>query len=127
MSIGSFFRYLLLISLATAGWSFIISKFSNQSQTLSIYGISIGCFFIFSILIFFYAYYTSATDQLYSFNNVVSASFLIKLIMSICTLMLFQKYREPIGNAYVLHFIIVYLIYTAYEVYFLTKLAKSSA
>lgn len=127
MSFGRFFRYLVLITLAAAIWSFIISKFGAVAQTLSIYAISISCFFVFSILIFFYAFYTSASDQLYSFNNVVSASFLIKLIMSICTLMLFQKFAKPTGNAYVLHFIIVYLIYTAYEVYFLTKLAKSSA
>ena len=127
MSIGRFFRYLSLITLVTALWSFIISKLGTHTQTISIYAVSIGCFFFFSILIFFYAYYTSASDQLYSFNNVVSASFLIKLIMSICALMLFQKYAEPVGNAYVLHYIIVYLVYTAYEVYFLTKLAKSSA
>ncbi len=126
MSTGRFFRLLLYVTGVIMAWSFVISRFGSSAQTMLIYMISVVCFFLFSVLIYFYAYNTSKSDQLYSFNNVVSASFLIKLIMSICTLLLFQKFQKPQGNSYVLHFIIVYLVYTAYEVYFLTKLAKSS-
>lgn len=126
MSTSRFFRLLLYVTGVIIAWSLVISNFGSIVQTMQIYIISVVCFFLFSVLIYFYAYNTSKSDQLYSFNNVVSASFLIKLIMSICTLLLFQKFQNPQGNSYVLHFIIVYLIYTAYEVYFLTKLAKSS-
>lgn len=126
MKTSRFFRLLLYVTGVTLAWSLIVSQFGSSEQTMLIYVISVSCFFLFSVLIYFYAYNTSKSDQLYSFNNVVSASFIIKLIMSICTLLLFQKFQKPQGNSYVLHFIIVYLIYTAYEVYFLTKLAKSS-
>jgi len=126
MKIGRFFRLLFIVTVVSGIWSFLIADFGSSKETIRIYMISIACFFVFSILIFFYAYNTSASDKLYSFNNVVVASFLIKLIMSICTLLLYQKFSHPSTKSYVLHFIIVYLIYTVYEVYFLTKLAKSS-
>jgi len=98
----------------------------DHSHTLWIYLISILTFVIFSALIFLYALNTSASDHLFSFNNVVVASFLIKLILSVGMIMIFEKIFEPTSKIHILHFIIVYLIYTVYEVYFLTKLARSA-
>ncbi len=126
MTFRRFIELLVRTSLGLIGWMFLMTFVDYTMQTIWIYTSSVSCFFIFCTLIYFYALNTSKSDQLFSFNNVVSASFLIKMIMSIGLLMLYQKIVKPIGNSYILHFIIVYLVYTAFEVFFLTKLAKSS-
>jgi len=126
MTWSAFFKYLSYVTLALIIWTLGISRMGDHSHTLWIYLISILTFVIFSALIFLYALNTSASDHLFSFNNVVVASFLIKLILSVGMIMIFEKIFEPTSKIHILHFIIVYLIYTVYEVYFLTKLARSA-
>jgi len=126
MTWSAFFKYLSYVTLALIIWTLGISRLGDNSHTLWIYLISILTFVIFSALIFLYALNTSASDHLFSFNNVVVASFLIKLILSVGMIMIFEKIFEPTSKIHILHFIIVYLIYTVYEVYFLTKLARSA-
>ena len=126
MTWKKYLKYLSIVTMALAMWGIGVSGIGKNQNTIWIYALSIICFIIISILIFLYAYNTSATDHLFSFNNVVSASFLFKLILSIGMLLLYEKIFEPSSNIHVLHFIFVYIVYTIYEVYFLTKLAKSS-
>lgn len=126
MKWGSFTKHLFSISIGLIIWALGVSSFGKNSNTLWIYIVAILSFIIFSWLIFLYAYNTSSSDHLFSYNNVVVASFLLKLVLSIGVLMLFERIFQPHNKMHILHFIIVYLIYTIYEVYFLTKLAKSS-
>lgn len=121
-----FLKHLAILISALMVWAFIVSSLGSASHTLWMYFIANLSFVTFSVLIFLYAYNTSASDNLFSFNNVVFASFLLKLIMSIGVLMVFERVFSPSGNLHVAHFIFVYIVYTIYEVYFLTKLAKSS-
>lgn len=121
-----FLKYLVILTICVGLWALGISGLGKHEETIWIYGLAISGFFIFSILIFLYAYNTSASDNLFSFNNVVSASFLLKLIMSIGMIILYEKLFDPDSSMHVIHFIIVYIVFTIYEVYFLTKLARSS-
>lgn len=126
MKWNTFTKYLFSITIGLSIWALGVSSLGKHSHTLWIYFVAILSFIIFSFLIFLYAYNTSASDHLFSYNNVVVASFLLKLVLSIGVLMLFERVFQPVNKMHILHFIIVYLVYTIYEVYFLTKLARSS-
>lgn len=126
MSWSTFSKYLFTITAGLSIWALGISSFGKNSNTLWIYAIGMLSFIVFSFLIFLYAYNTSASDHLFSYNNIVVASFLLKLVLSIAVLMLYERSFHPSNKMHILHFIIVYLVYTVYEVYFLTKLARSS-
>ena len=126
MTWSTFTRHLVWISAALVLWSFIISRFGHERHILYIYLISVASFILFSYLIFLYAVNTSKSDDLFSFNNVVVASFLCKLILSIGLIIVFDMLVRPPDRNHILHFIVVYVAYTAYEVHFLTRLAKSS-
>lgn len=115
---------ILSITLVTLIVAFIVSQIYPFEDLLELYCWAGLAFVLFNGFIFFYAYTTSKSDKLFSFNNVVSASFLIKLIMSIGFLLIWEKLYDPQTNTHLLNYIIVYIIYTVYEVYFLTKLAN---
>ena len=88
------------------------------------YTFSSASFILFTIFIFFYANRVSDSNSLYSFNAIVTWSFLIKLIMAIGILLLFREWVTQVSRRHIIHFIGIYILYTAYEVYFLTKLAR---
>lgn len=126
MTFSLFSKQIGLLTALILSVTFLFGTlFGDNGDLFRVYGLSCACFVVFNVFIFFYAYNTSQTDNLFSFNNIVSASFLIKLFMSVGFLILFDKIFEPTTKNHVIHYLMVYLIYTAYEVYFLTKLAKN--
>lgn len=126
MSWNIFTKSIFTLTAILLIWTMVASNFGKNSHTMWIYIMAIFSFVIISFLIFLYAINTSASDNLFSFNNVVVASFLIKLFLSVGVIMFFERYFEPPSKNHILHFILVYIVYTIFEVYFLTKLARSS-
>ena len=126
MSWKAFLRIVFLISFSLTVGGMIFSFLFNDISLIGIYLFGVTTFLMISLLIFLYAHNTSKSDNLFSFNNVVVVSFIFKLLLSIGVLMIFERYYQPTSKAYLLHFILIYLIYTAYEVYFLTKLARTT-
>ncbi len=124
MTIKRFAIETLLLFAITVFLASLVSWAGSFEGFLELYLYAALVFVIFNVFIFFYGYTTSQSDQLFSFNNVVSASFLIKLIMSIGFLLLWERLFDPNNNMHVLNYIVVYVIFTVHEVYFLTKLAK---
>ena len=124
MSFNVFVKQLFTISLALIILALALAGFNASEALFWLYLLGILCFAVFSLFIFFYGYNTSRSDKLFSFNNVVIASFLIKLLMSIGFLMAFEKFFNPVGDSHIFHYLFLYIVYTVYEVHFLTKLAK---
>ena len=89
------------------------------------YGVSIIFYVVFSILIFLFAKRLLAKDRRHSFNGIVSISFLIKLVVSIAIVWSIEAYLKPISNTHIFHYLVMYIVYTVFEVWFLTKLSYS--
>ena len=126
MSWHSFSKELSIVSVLIFILGILFSGIGKNQPILWIYILGMATFVLISLIIFLYAYNTSSSDNLFSFNNVVVASFIFKLLLSIVVIMLYERTFQVKGKVHLFHFILVYLIYTAYEVYFLTKLARSS-
>jgi len=84
-------------------------------------------YLIFNTSIFLYAQRISSRESNYTFNGVVSASFLIKLLFSLSLLAYWQRFHNPTDNHHIALYILIYIVYTIYEVYFLTLLAKKAS
>lgn len=124
MTLKLFLRQILLLSALLMALAILITRFQFTVPLFWLYLLGTVTFVLFSVFIFFYAMTTSRSDYLFSFNNVVIASFLIKLLMVIGFLMAFDKYFTPQGDSHILHYLFLYVVFTAYEVYFLTRLAR---
>ena len=60
----------------------------------------------------------------YAFNNLISACVFGKLVVSVGFLFLYQKAAMPASEWYVAIFLTVYVVFTVFEVWFMTKLAR---
>ena len=125
MRIRDFAVHMSIISVLLLGVSFaFLSDLPNRLMLLML--LSVAQYVIFCIAIFCVAQRISNSSSNYSFVGLVSASFVIKLLMALCFLAGWAQLYQLSNNHHILLYLLVYAIYTSYEVYFLTILAKKT-
>ena len=125
MRVRDFAGHVSIISVLLLGLSFaLLNDLPNRLMLLM--SLSVAQYVIFCIGIFCVAQRISNSTSNYSFVGLVSASFLIKLLMAIGFLAGWAHLYQPSNNHHILLYLLVYAIYTSYEVYFLTILAKKT-
>ena len=125
MTWSSFLVKLASITILLMVTVVALARLYGRSDLLYIYQSSTFVFVLFCLVVFWYARLIARSRQDFTFFGVVSGSFMVKLVGAIAFLYAYQEWIRPKDEGFAIHFIIVYLVYTAYEVYFLTKLAKA--
>lgn len=125
MDTKSFFTYLALVTTITAGLlaglHFVIPeaqahwKFSVASLTL---------FVVVCLGLYFAGASAARSANKYAFTNLVSLSVFGKMVTAIGFLFVYQKIAHPSNEWFVGIFLLCYVIFTGYEVWFMTRLAK---
>jgi hypothetical protein len=125
MRLRYFLQSLALTSAITA--ITLLSLHKLLPQTAVHQSLSIGSILIFTLVSF--ALYTAGTttaksQNKYAFTNLISLSVFGKLLVSVATLLIYQKTNNPSDNWFVAIFLWCYVIYTSFEVWFMTKIAN---
>lgn len=124
MNHRNFFIQLGVISLGT----FLILFFLNQLpqfapfQTFSY--ISCLGFILFSALMYFLSYRAALSADKNFFLQQVMLTTFMKMAICIFVIIGYFKLAEPSSKMYAIPFLIVYLIFTIFETYFMMKLSK---
>jgi hypothetical protein len=125
MSKAIFVRYLIAITVVLLAFVFMfhgrgeIGKFTD----FSLYAIS--AFFILSYLMFYLGSKAAKSKNKYTFNNIIIGNMILKMFMCVLIVLIYKNIYEVQSRAFLLPFLIIYLSYTIFETYFLTKLAKT--
>jgi len=114
---------LLEVTLLCIIWAVGLYLAQRNDIAAWTYTVSIATYVIFSLLIFGYTRRLVDQDRMHSFNGLVSISFLIKLVLSVGIIWGIEEHFTPIGNSHIFHYLFIYIVYTIFEVYFLTKLS----
>ncbi len=110
---------LILVSLLLNGRG-EIGKFTDFSL------MCIGAFVALSIGIYFLGIQAINSSNKYSFNNLVVVNMILKMIVSVLIILIYKQINEVESRGFIIPFLVIYLSYTIFETYFLTKLAKQS-
>ena len=119
-----FFKLLVQVTIACLIWAFGVAGIVGKTSTIVVYLLSISSFVTFSILVFAWSRRIVDRGKMYTFSGVVSLSFLVKLVMAIASIWLYEHYVAIEDSFHLLHYILIYIVYTVFEVYFLTELGK---
>lgn len=119
---SQFAKGLFQVTIGCIVWTIGITWSLSDNVSIWTYAISILSYCVFCTCMYLLASRMMLQDKHYSFNGVISISFLFKLIMSLGILYYIETAFSPIGNAHILHYILIYIVYTIYETYFLTKI-----
>ena len=117
MSSAQFYWYHFILLALSA----ILALISVQIQTgFMVVVLSWWC--LITILMFHWGKSLSNSPSKYAFQNVISSSSLVNLFAVPTILFICNKIVGPINKIEILYFILTYCIFTAFKVYFLSRL-----
>ncbi len=82
-------------------------------------------FIAISIGIYILGQRAITTDDKNFFLYIIMVNIIVKLVASILTIGLFKYLFDPSHKFYILHFVIIYLLFTIFETHFLSIQAKA--
>jgi hypothetical protein len=77
--------------------------------------------------LYFIGFKTARSKNRMAFNGLISVSVMGKMIFALLFLFIYKKTAQPTNTAFVGIFLFCYVVYTVYEVWFMTRLAKLRA
>ncbi len=125
MRIPVFFSYLTALSVL---WALVLFAWLYFSPGAWFYApftaATLALFIVICLLLFFFGWRAAHSSQGMAFNGVITASVFGKMVLSLAFLAIYKKTFEPSGTSFVVIFLLTYAVYTFFEVWFMTRLAK---
>lgn len=78
-----------------------------------------------SIVVFYTGNRLATSKNKYLYNNLIIINLILKILVSFIAVILYVNLAKPSNDWYLLAFILIYLLFTAFEVYFMTVQAKA--
>ncbi|TNE68857.1 MAG: hypothetical protein EP344_00935 [Bacteroidetes bacterium] len=126
MTLQSFFIRLAAI---TAGTALLLTLLHGLLPPMQEHGIfSLVTVLLFTLVcmgLFFAGRSAAASSSKVAFTNLVSASVFGKMVLAVAVLFVYQQATAPSNQWFVGIFILVYVVYTVFEVWFMTRLART--
>ena len=124
MNNRTFFLGLLLVAgvlAALLGWS---STHPKLSDFASLGWISWGAFLLLTVMMFFQARKAANSENRNTFTTVLMGFTLLKLLLVMAFLLGYYFLFEPLSKGFAVPVLLVYLGFTAFELYFMLKLSR---
>lgn len=89
-----------------------------------LYWFSLFVFVLISVMAYLFGIRTFNSQNKYDFSNLFIIITISKLLIFLITFVLYQILAEPQNKLFILPFFAIYLIFTIFEVYLLSKIGK---
>ena len=124
MSHRNFFIQIGLVSIGTVGLLFFLHQSEHfQAYSTFSYASLIG-FILLSIGMYFLSLRAAKSRDKNLFLQQVLATTFMKMLLCIVIIVGYFKFAEPPSKMYAIPFLIIYLIFTIFETYFMMKLSN---
>ena len=124
MSSKRFYLQLGVISIVCLILTYLAGLIAIDKELLQLSCYSILFFTLFSIVIYIKARIAVSSPNKFAFNNIIILSIGAKMFISILFLLIYKKLANPVSHYFVVPFLIIYIVYTIFETYFMTKLSN---
>ena len=126
MTDKTFFTKLLEITVGTAVLVAILLWLLPEARVHTGFsGATLALFALVCTGLFYAGRSAASSSSKIAFTNLVSASVFGKMVLAVAALFIYQKSAQPANQWFVGIFLLVYVVYTVFEVWFMTKLAKA--
>ncbi|MEM1326317.1 MAG: hypothetical protein AAGI23_10205 [Bacteroidota bacterium] len=121
---ATFFKHLFWISAVAIALSLAQSQLPVLATYVSLALISVTVFVCLSIVMYVFTYRIVKQARHNQFIGLFMIFTLFKMILAISVVGLYARFAEPPNRFFVLPFFLIYLIYTAFEIWFMDKLGR---
>lgn len=126
METKPFFLKLLLLTACTSAVLVALHLLVPAAQAHAGFAVAaVALFVLICVGLFYLGRNAAQSKNKLAFNNVISLSVFGKMLASIGALFIYQKTAQPANEWFVAIFLLTYVVYTVFEVWFMTKLAKA--
>jgi hypothetical protein len=126
MDSSVFFKWLAIVTLVAGGALAALHFFLPEAQAHWKFAVaSVLLFALVCLGLFFAGKNAVLGKSKVAFINLVSGSVFGKMVLAIVFLFLYQRMAKPENEWFVGIFLLCYVVYTSFEVWFMTRLAKS--
>lgn len=126
MHTNLFFKYLAIVTLGVSIGLFALHSLAVPAQSHAAFSIiSVGLFVGVCIGLYYAGLSALRSSSKFAFTNLVTVSVFGKMVVSLTALFLYQKLAVPENQWFVGIFLLCYVVFTVFEVWFMSKLAKS--
>lgn len=127
MTRSLFFSRLLLTILVSGVLLFGLHQIPVFQKHWPVSVGAVGMFTAISVGLFFWGEATAVSKNKLAFNGLITGSVLGKIVFSLVGLMIYFKTQNPADRLFVVPFLLVYVIFTIFETWFLLRLAKTKS
>jgi len=127
MTQRQFYLQLLLVSALTAVALFFINQLPALAAYASLSWLSVAFFIFLSIGMYYAGRRSALSDNKHHFTNTIMGFTMGKMMLSILLILGYLKLAEPETKLFILPFFGVYLVYTIFETYFMTRLGRTNS
>lgn len=127
MTASVFYKYLAFITLGcSALFGILHLTFHPIRQHWPLSVLTLTAFVLLCLGLFWAGSKTVNSTNKGAFNGLITGSVFGKMILAVGLLYIYQQIWQPTNEWFVAIFLFSYLIYTIFEVWFMTKLARQS-
>jgi hypothetical protein len=120
-----FSRIAVLTLLASVPLALLVNFVQPAQQHAWFAAATLALFFLVCVSLFYAGSGAVRSGNKYAFTNLVSVSVFGKMVLALGWLFAYQKIFHPVNEWFVGIFLYLYVVYTAFEVWFMTRIAKS--
>lgn len=125
MQARQFLMILCIISVITVIVFLIVHQFIPALQTHASFAyVTISMFVLFCLVAFVLSKKAIKSANKYRFIHILLMIIMGKMFLSLVMVLAYVKLFNPLDKLFVIPFFLIYLVYTAFEIYFLEKVAK---
>lgn len=126
MESSTFFKWLAIVTLSTASALAGLHFLLPEAQTHWKFAVaSLVLFTLVCTGLFFAGVNAARSKSRVAFINLVSGSVFGKMVLAVGFLLVYQRAAKPGNEWFVGIFLLCYVVYTGFEVWFMTRLAKT--
>ena len=127
MTPRQFYLQLIFVSAGTAVLLFFVNQLPSFHAYAFLSWLSVLFFILLSLLMYYAGRRAARSSNKHQFTNTIMAFTMGKMMICILLILGYLKLAEPATKLFVLPFFGVYLIYTIFETYFMTRLGRMDA
>ena len=124
MTAQRFFFQLATVTAAVAWGLFLLQYVETFQSQMGFSWSCLGFFVILSIVMFLVGKRAARSRNKNDFTGVALGFTVLKMFAAILIILFYSKIYEPTSNNFILPFLVIYVIYTAYETYFMMQLGR---
>ena len=121
MNLNRFLLYLLSLVIFLFGINFLLQQYELVIGGFDLANAGIVVFAILNIIFYILAAYLSERSDDKNFLNLIMLNFITKFLVVLVIPLVYYEKAKPNSSNFIIPYILIYVVFTAFETWFLNK------